>query len=81
MRRTNIEGADVLESFQQLKQAQLTIVELYQENRELRQQLAENTLEVSASQGHEGNMMRLKRELRKVQDTIVQLCETQRLSE
>jgi hypothetical protein len=43
--------------------------------------LAAKTLEVSASQGHEGNMTWLKRQLREVQDTIIQLRETQRLSE
>jgi len=39
-----------------MEKAQLTIVELYQENRELRKQLAVKTLEVSTSQGREGNM-------------------------
>jgi hypothetical protein len=81
MRRTDVEGTDVRESSQQLKQVQLAITELYQENRELRQQLAVKTLEVSASQGHEGNVTWLKRQLREVQDTIVQLRETQRMSE
>jgi hypothetical protein len=71
-------GTNVREPSQQLKQAQLAIAELYQENRELRQQLAAKTLEVSASQGHEGNMTWLKRQLREAQDTIVQLRETQR---
>jgi hypothetical protein len=75
------EGTDVREPSQQLKQAQLAIAELYQENRELRQQLAAKTLEVSASQGHEGNMTWLKRQLREAQDTIIQLRETQRMSE
>jgi hypothetical protein len=54
---------------------------LYQENRELRQQLAEKTLEASTSQGREGNMTWLKRQLREAQDTIIQLCEAQRMSE
>jgi hypothetical protein len=74
-------STNVREPSQQLKQAQLAIAELYQENRELRQQLAAKTLEVSASQGHEGNMTWLKRQLREAQDTIIQLHETQRLSE
>jgi hypothetical protein len=41
----------------------------------------EKTLEVSAPQGHEGNATWLKRQLREVQDTIVQLREVQRVSE
>jgi phage shock protein A len=36
---------------------------------------------VSETQGHEGNVAWLKRKLREVQDTIVQLRETQRLME
>jgi hypothetical protein len=81
MRRTDASGSNVREPTQQLEQAQLAIVELYQENRELRRQLAAKTLEVSASQGHEGNVTWLKRQLREVQDTIVQLREAQRVSE
>jgi hypothetical protein len=80
-RRTNTESVDVCESLQQLKQAQLAIAELYQQNRELRQQLAAKTLEVSASQGREGNATCLKRQLKEAQDTIIQLCETQMVSE
>jgi hypothetical protein len=80
MRRTDAMGTNVRESTQQLKQAQLAIVELYQENRELRRQLAAKTLEVSASQGREGNVTWLKRQLREAQDTIVQLREAQRTS-
>jgi hypothetical protein len=80
-RRTDTEGTDVHEPSQQLKQAQLAIAELYQENRELRQQLAAKTLEASTSQGHEGNMTWLKRQLREAQDTIIQLREAQRMSE
>jgi hypothetical protein len=81
MRRTDVMGANIREPTQQLKQAQLAIAELYQENKELRRQLAAKTLEVSASQGHEGNMTWLKRQLREAQDTIVQLREAQRTSE
>jgi hypothetical protein len=81
MRRTNVVGANIREPTQQLKQAQLAIAELYQENRELRQQLAAKTLEVSASQGHEGKVTWLKRQLREAQDTIVQLREAHRTSE
>jgi hypothetical protein len=47
----------------------------------LRQQLAAKTLEVSTSQGHEGNTTWLKRQLREAQDMIIQLRETQRVSE
>jgi hypothetical protein len=60
---------------------QLAIAKLYQENRELRQQLAAKTLEVSTSQGHEGNMTWLKRHLREAHDMISELYETQRVSE
>jgi len=52
---------NVQETSQQLKQAQLVITELYQKNRELRQQLATKTLEVSSSQSREGNMTWIKR--------------------
>ena len=40
--------------------------------------MAANTLEVSVSQGREGNVTWLKRQLREAQDTIVQLREAQR---
>jgi hypothetical protein len=80
-RRIDIKSADVHESSQQLKQAQLAIAELYQENRELRQQLATKTLEVSTSQGREGNTTWLKRQLREAHDMIIQLHETQRVLE
>jgi hypothetical protein len=46
------------------QQEKLAIVELSQENRELRQQLAIKTIEVSAAQGHEGNVTWLKIHLR-----------------
>jgi hypothetical protein len=64
-----------------LKKAQLTIVEIYQENREMRQQLVAKTLEASTSQGREGNVTWLKRQLSEAQYTIIQLCEAQRMSE
>jgi hypothetical protein len=80
-RRTDASGSNVREPTQQLEQAQLAIVELYQENRELRRQLAAKTFEVSASQGREGNVTWLKRQLREAQDTIVQLREAHRVSE
>jgi hypothetical protein len=44
-------------------------------------QLATNTMEASTTQGHEGNVPWLKRQLREEKDTIVQLQETHRLSE
>jgi len=74
-------GTNDQEPFQQLKQVKLVIAELYQENRELRQQLVTNTIEVLVAQGHKGNVTWLKRHLREVHDTIIQLCEAQRLSE
>jgi hypothetical protein len=67
------------EPSQQLKQAKLAIAKLYQENMELRWQLATNTMEASATQGREGNVAWLKRHLREAQDTIVQLHKEQRL--
>jgi hypothetical protein len=42
------ENMNFQELSQQWKQAQLPIAELYQENRELRRQLGENTIEMSA---------------------------------
>jgi hypothetical protein len=80
-RRPDTEGTNIREPSQQLKKVQLAIAELYQENRELRQQLAEKTLEASTSQGREGNVTWLKRQLREAQDTIIQLREAQRMSE
>jgi hypothetical protein len=63
-RRTKTKGTYIREPLQQLKQEQIPIDELYQERRELRQQLATKTLEASTSQGREGNMKWLKRNLR-----------------
>jgi len=60
-RRMDVAGTNDQEPSQQVK---LAIVELYQENRELRQQLATKTIEVSAAQGREGNVTWLKRQLR-----------------
>jgi hypothetical protein len=60
-RRTNVVGTNVQEPSQQLKQAQLAIAKLYQENKELRQQLATKTIEVSAAKGRVGNVTWLKR--------------------
>jgi hypothetical protein len=71
MRRIDVGDTYVRELSQQLKQAQLAIVELYQENRELRRQLTMKTLEVSTSQGHKGNVTWLKRQLIDSQDTII----------
>jgi hypothetical protein len=73
MRRIDSMGTNDQETSQQLKQAKLAIVELYQENRELRQQLATKTMEASTTQGHEGNVTWLKRQLREAHDMIVQL--------
>jgi hypothetical protein len=80
-RRTNIEGMVIREPSQQLEKDKLAIVELCQENRELRHQLAANTLKASTSHVREGNMNWLKKQLRESQDTIIQLCEAQRMSE
>jgi hypothetical protein len=80
-RRSGTENMEVQESSQQLKQAQLAIAELYQENRELRKQLAERTVETTTSQSREGNANWLKRQLREAQDIIIQLREEQRMSE
>jgi hypothetical protein len=79
-RRTDVMGTNVREPSQQLKQAQLAVAELYQENRELRQQLAAKTLEVSASQGRRKHDVAQETTQRGT-DTIIQLHETQRLSE
>jgi hypothetical protein len=81
MRRTDALSSNVQEPNQNLEKEKIDIVELYQENRELRQKLAENTLEVLAQQGREGNVTWLKRQLREVQDTILQLREAQRVVE
>jgi hypothetical protein len=48
-RRTGTESMDVRESSQQLNREQLAIAELYQENRKLRRQLVERTVETSTS--------------------------------
>jgi hypothetical protein len=69
------------ETTQKLKKAKLAITELYQENRELRQQLATKIAEASTTQGHTGKMMWLKRQLWEAQDTILQLHKAQQLSE
>ena len=45
-------GANDQEPSQQLNQAKLAIAELYQENMELRRQLATKTMEVPTTQGH-----------------------------
>jgi hypothetical protein len=54
MRRMDVVGTNDQDPSQQLKQEKLAITELYQENRELRQQLATKTIEVSAAQGAKG---------------------------
>jgi hypothetical protein len=72
-RRVDVAGENEQAPSQQLKQAKLAIAELYQENMELRRQLATKTTEASAAQGHGGNVAWLKRQLREAQDTIVQL--------
>jgi hypothetical protein len=54
---------------------------LYQENKELRRQLAERTIEMPASQSRAGNVNWLKKQLREAQDVIIQLREEHRVSE
>jgi hypothetical protein len=49
-RRLGTESMEVRESSRQLKQVQLAIVELYQENIDLRKQLAEKTVKTTSSQ-------------------------------
>jgi hypothetical protein len=60
MRRMDAIGSNDQETTQQLKQAKLAIAELYQENRELRQQLAMKIMKESSTRGHEGNTMAQK---------------------
>ena len=50
-------GASVENFSQQLEQAQFSIAELYQENRELRRQLAEKTQGISLSPGRRGSIV------------------------
>jgi hypothetical protein len=64
------------EPSQKLKQEKLAITKLYQENMDLRWQLATKNMEVSTVQGHEGNVAWIKRQLREAKDTIVQLQES-----
>jgi hypothetical protein len=77
MRRMDATSSNDQEIAQQLKKVKLSIVELYQENRELRQQLETQITEASTTQGHEGNVTWLKRQLREAQGTILQFREAQ----
>jgi hypothetical protein len=78
--RSKSSGSSIGNSTQQLEQAQIAIAELYQENTELRRQLAEKTQGVSPLQGHGGSIVWLQRQLREAQDTIVELHDTQRMA-
>jgi hypothetical protein len=60
-REMDTTGVNDQEPSQLLKQAKLAITELYQENIELRRQLATKTMEASTTQGREGNVTWLKR--------------------
>jgi hypothetical protein len=60
MRRMDATGSNYQETYEHLKQEKLAIAELYQENRELRPQLATKTMEASIAQDLEGNVMWLK---------------------
>jgi hypothetical protein len=77
--RVEESGASVENSAQQLEQAQFAIAELYQENRELRRQLAEKTQRIPP-QGRAGSTVWLQRQLREAQDMIVELREAQRMA-
>jgi hypothetical protein len=67
----DITGENDQEPSQQLKKVKLAIIELYQENMELRWQLATKAMEELVAWGREGNMAWLKIQIREVQDTIV----------
>jgi hypothetical protein len=75
IRSMDVVGTNDQEPSQQMKQAKLAFVELYQKNGDLRQHLATNTIEVSVAQHREGNVTWLKIHLIETQDTIVQLRE------
>jgi hypothetical protein len=62
--REKAPGSPVESPAQQLERAQLAIVELYQENRELQSQMVAKNREVSMSQGREGSTVFLQRRLR-----------------
>jgi len=81
MGREKTSGSPTRSPIQKLERAQLAIAKIYQENRELRRQLAVQNHEVSAPQGCEGSTNWLKRQLREPQDMIVQLLEVQRMME
>jgi hypothetical protein len=72
-RRVDASSSNDQEIAQQLKQAKLSIDELYQQNRELRQELATKITEASVAQGCEGNMTWLKIQLQEAQYMILQL--------
>jgi hypothetical protein len=87
------ENANVQELKQATKASATRYCPIYQENRELRRQLAERTIETPASQSRagqlpptsptmrEGNVNWLKKQLREAQDVIIELREEQRMSE
>jgi hypothetical protein len=70
-REMDIAGVNDQDPSQQLKQGKLAIDEFYHQNKELRRKLATKAMEVSTTQGHEGNVAWLKRQLKDAQDTIV----------
>jgi hypothetical protein len=61
MKSMVVMGSNDQETAQKLKQAKLSIAYLYQESRQLRQQLATKITEASAAQGRGGNVIWLKR--------------------
>jgi chromosome segregation ATPase len=87
------ENENVQELSQQLKQAQHVITQCYQESRELRRHMSENTIEMPTLQSRagqlpptspttrEGNVNWLKKHLQEAQDVIIELREEQRMPE
>lgn len=78
--RAEAPGASIENFTQQIEQAQFSIVELYQENRELRHQLAEKTQRILPPQGRAGSTIWLQRQLQEPQDTIMELHEVQQMA-
>jgi hypothetical protein len=87
------EHVDINEVKQRLNKAQHVIAQLYQENRELRRQLAERIPKKQASQSKAGwrsprsptegenNIKWLEKQLREAQNEIIKLKEESRISE
>jgi len=78
--RVEAPSASIENFSQQIEQAQFSIVELYQENRELQCQLAAKTQRIPPPQGCAGSTIWLQRQLREPQDTIMELREVQQMA-